>query len=304
MLVNKDVTSLTLDELEDVLGTFSSPIDYQSNKQPMSLRWTRSKKPQMEWKSDLGHGRWDQLRKLEGFLAKRIGRPFSEVYKEFLNRFDPNLIVGWGSMRERFMDMFVSTRIGGSRDNMNTGRPFPRWRGTYYIDEDLNIQQVKQTPIYKKYTQPRHIELRVNTEWVGDRLDKFQALGAGKLWLALMGDPTEEWLKNTLPTILRTISNRWKETFPKDFLSEFDYRNFNAPVYFGGDPTDHLYNCIVEKYLAPGPAEKPRKQTKAELLAVGALYDAVLKAAKQAAKRAEAERRLNALYGEISGRPL
>ena len=209
MLVNKDVTGFGLEELEDVLGTLISPVEYQSNKQPISLRWTREKKPRMEWKSDLGHGRWDELRRLEGFLAKRVGRPFAEVYKEFLNRFDPNLIVGWGSMRERFMDMFVSTRLGGVRDDMSIQRPFYRCRGNYYIDDDLNIQEVKRTPIYK-----RRASKHSTTE------------------------------------------------------------------------------------------EKPKKPTKAELNAIGAMYDEVLKSAKQAAKRKEVEARLDALYGKIFGRPL
>lgn len=212
MLVNKDVTGFGLEELEDVLGTLISPVEYQSNKQPISLRWTREKKPRMEWKSDLGHGRWDELRRLEGFLAKRVGRPFAEVYKEFLNRFDPNLIVGWGSMKGRFMDMFVSTRLGGVRDYRSVQRPSYRIRCNYYIDDDLNIQEVKRTPIYKR-------------------------------------------------------------------------RASNTP-------------------LQKKKPKKPKKPTKAELNAIGAMYDEVLKSAKQAAKRKEAEARLDALYGKIFGRPL
>ena len=47
MLVNKDVTGFGLEELEDVLGTLISPVEYQSNKQPIRLRWTRKRNP--EW---------------------------------------------------------------------------------------------------------------------------------------------------------------------------------------------------------------------------------------------------------------
>ncbi len=98
---------------EELFGDVYRPErDYQPRKQSMRTRWSRGKKAMIEWYGDLGHGRYELSGQIYGYIEKRIGRPFAEVFSAFCKdpRFKPSKVLCTSTPQYIFLDNFVNPK--------------------------------------------------------------------------------------------------------------------------------------------------------------------------------------------------
>lgn len=144
-LINKDITYLFGDELDDTLGhAYENERKYQGSKQHIRLRWSRGKVPNIEYWSDCGHSRHELYGLIDKFIRKRIGQKFDKVYSEFLK--DPRFKDSNMSFTNRPRDIFKDYICIDERYH----RIRSTWRDTYMVDSEGRIQLNPNRFIRKK----------------------------------------------------------------------------------------------------------------------------------------------------------
>lgn len=160
-LINKDITYLFGDSLDDVLDhVYENERKYQGNKQHIRLRWFRGRNPQMEWWDERpggsGHSQWTLINnKLYGHIRKYIGKKFDDCFSDFKQKVKynkdwqvqacgfgsrSNRAFTWRAWRDKFLELFDGHR----------------WRGPeFYVDDEGIIHEI----VSKKKLSRKHITI-------------------------------------------------------------------------------------------------------------------------------------------------
>lgn len=252
MLVNQIVNKAELEQDEiSFPGKIGNEIDYQGVRQPMRVRYNRGKSPMMEWYSDLGHGRWELGSAINSYIAKRVGKPFAQVFKEFKAdpRFKDSNTIWDESPAHYFLSLFDNPKLR----NRETPKGIKlNWRARakeYIIDEDGNIQfnpiltNTPTTNTVKIYNPVPEWKYSANKTWLKCFQNAVVAMLGNQVYQYLMeysGNLPDNFVEDVYRH-LRLEGNKWKEAYPE--LFERSYHS-SSPYYFGGDPGEHIFKCI------------------------------------------------------------
>lgn len=272
MLINKDIDKKRGEWVtDDMAGKYEDIESHQPSTQSMRLRWSRLKSPHIEYYSELGHGDWGLYDRIRGYISKRIGQKFDDVYSAFRKdpRFRDNHIVRNETPSGIFRSLFASTA--------RSGYPVPPRRpmAEYYIDEEGKIQEIPEPrkrrhngEIFYRNPEPT-ITYIPRISWIRAHSEDIKKIHGPLVYHRLISNSiTQEWIKRTLIPDLRKKAGIWKAKYPKLF------DNQSYPYYDGGDPGDFLSDRLffeveykdLGKWVVPGSAEHEELREKTRIV--------------------------------------